>query len=165
MNSPPDWVALVAAVGLAGMATFQTLLAAGLPLGQAAFGGANAVLPARLRVASALRGAVRRGVLCRPRSRRTRRGSQRICPRAHRNLGVRGNLRPQYRGKHCFAQSMGAVPHGAHGAPAHGVLRRSGFGPMTCNTGLTRPYSSSELTSTQVELNRAITVALLRRSP
>lgn len=54
MNSPPDWVALVAAVGLAGMATFQTLLAAGLPLGQAAFGGANAVLPARLRVASAM---------------------------------------------------------------------------------------------------------------
>jgi hypothetical protein len=54
MNSPPDWVALVAAVGLAGMATFQTLLAAGLPLGQAAFGGANAVLPARLRAASAI---------------------------------------------------------------------------------------------------------------
>jgi hypothetical protein len=31
------------------MATFQILLAAGFPLGRAAFGGANAVLPAKLR--------------------------------------------------------------------------------------------------------------------
>jgi hypothetical protein len=36
------------------MATFQILLAVGLPLGHAAFGGANAVLPARLRRASAI---------------------------------------------------------------------------------------------------------------
>jgi hypothetical protein len=36
------------------MATFQVLLAAGLPLGRAAFGGANAVLPAKLRSASAM---------------------------------------------------------------------------------------------------------------
>src|SRR5487761_709442 len=34
------------------MATFQILLAMGLPLGHAAFGGTNAVLSARLRVAS-----------------------------------------------------------------------------------------------------------------
>jgi hypothetical protein len=54
MNSPRDWVALVAAGGLAGMATFQILLTIGLPLGHAAFGGANAVLPAKLRAASAM---------------------------------------------------------------------------------------------------------------
>jgi hypothetical protein len=34
------------------MATFQILLAMGLPLGHAAFGGAEAVLPAKLRAAS-----------------------------------------------------------------------------------------------------------------
>lgn|ERR1017187_958277 len=49
-----DWVALVAAAGVAGMATFQILLAMGLPLGHAAFGGTNAVLPAKLRVASVI---------------------------------------------------------------------------------------------------------------
>jgi hypothetical protein len=54
MNSPSEWVALVAAGGVAGMATFQILLAVGLPLGHAAFGGANAVLPAKLRAASAM---------------------------------------------------------------------------------------------------------------
>ena len=36
------------------MAVFQVLLAIGLPLGRAAFGGANAVLPAKLRAASAM---------------------------------------------------------------------------------------------------------------
>jgi hypothetical protein len=36
------------------MATFQILLAAGFPLGRAAFGGANAVLPMKLRAASAM---------------------------------------------------------------------------------------------------------------
>ena len=36
------------------MATFQILLAMGVPLGHAAFGGMNAVLPARLRVASVI---------------------------------------------------------------------------------------------------------------
>jgi hypothetical protein len=54
MNSPSDWVALVAAVGIAGMAIFQILLAVGLPLGHAAFGGTNAVLPEKLRAASAM---------------------------------------------------------------------------------------------------------------
>lgn len=54
MNSPSDWVALVSAVGIAGMATFQILLAVGLPLGHAAFGGTNAVLPEKLRAASAM---------------------------------------------------------------------------------------------------------------
>jgi hypothetical protein len=49
-----DWVALVAAAGVAGMATFQILLAMGLPLGHAAFGGTNAVLSAKLRVASVI---------------------------------------------------------------------------------------------------------------
>ena len=36
------------------MATYQILLAVGLPLGHAAFGGANAVLPSKLRAASAM---------------------------------------------------------------------------------------------------------------
>jgi hypothetical protein len=36
------------------MATFQVLLAMGLPLGHAAFRGTSAVLPAKLRVASAI---------------------------------------------------------------------------------------------------------------
>jgi hypothetical protein len=49
-----DWVALVAAVGVAGMATFQILLAMGLPLGHAAFGGTHAVLETKLRVASVI---------------------------------------------------------------------------------------------------------------
>jgi hypothetical protein len=54
MNSRSDWVAVVALGGVAGMATFQILLAAGFPFGRAAFGGANAVLPAKLRAASAM---------------------------------------------------------------------------------------------------------------
>jgi hypothetical protein len=49
-----NWLALVAAAGTAGMAAFQILLAAGLPLGHAAFGGARAVLPAKLRAASVI---------------------------------------------------------------------------------------------------------------
>jgi hypothetical protein len=36
------------------MATFQILLAIGFPLGYAAFGGTNVVLPAKLRAASAI---------------------------------------------------------------------------------------------------------------
>jgi len=54
VNAAPDWAAVVAAGGIAGMATFQILLAVGLPLGHAAFGGANAVLSAKLRAASAM---------------------------------------------------------------------------------------------------------------
>ena len=53
MNSLPDWVALFAALEVIGLATFQILLAAGLPFGDAAFGGANAVLSTKLRFASA----------------------------------------------------------------------------------------------------------------
>ena len=53
MDSLRDWVALVAAVGVTALLIFQVLLAAGLPLGAAAFGGANVVLPRKLRVASA----------------------------------------------------------------------------------------------------------------
>jgi hypothetical protein len=54
MRSMANWVALVAAAGVVGMAIFQILLALGFPLGHAAFGGANGVLPARLRGASAI---------------------------------------------------------------------------------------------------------------
>jgi hypothetical protein len=49
-----QWVAVVGAVGIAGMFIFQILLAAGLPLGSAAFGGKNEVLPPKLRYASAV---------------------------------------------------------------------------------------------------------------
>lgn len=45
---------LVAAIGLAGTAAFQLLLALGVPWGRAAWGGAHDRLPAALRVASAL---------------------------------------------------------------------------------------------------------------
>ena len=44
MHSLTDWVALIAAVGVAALLAFQVLLAAGFPLGAAAFGGANVVL-------------------------------------------------------------------------------------------------------------------------
>lgn len=54
MNSPSDWVVLTASVGIVCLAMFQILLAAGFPYGAAAFGGANVVLPTRLRVASAI---------------------------------------------------------------------------------------------------------------
>jgi hypothetical protein len=53
MHSLTDWVALIAAVGVAALLAFQVLLAAGFPLGAAAFGGANVVLPQKLRAASA----------------------------------------------------------------------------------------------------------------
>lgn len=46
--------AIVAAVGFAGLLVFQVALAAGLPLGRAAFGGASDVLAPGLRVASAV---------------------------------------------------------------------------------------------------------------
>jgi hypothetical protein len=49
-----NWLALVAAIGVAGMGAFQILLALGLPLGHAAFGGTRAVLPAKLRAASVI---------------------------------------------------------------------------------------------------------------
>ena len=49
-----QWVAVVGAVGIAGMLIFQILLAAGLPLGAAAFGGKYEVLPVKLRLASAI---------------------------------------------------------------------------------------------------------------
>ncbi len=54
MQSLTDWVALVAAVGVTALLAFQVSLAAGLPLGAAAFGGGNVVLPRKLRVASAV---------------------------------------------------------------------------------------------------------------
>jgi hypothetical protein len=46
--------AIVAAVGFVGIAIFQLALAFGAPLGRAAWGGANRVLPPRLRRASAV---------------------------------------------------------------------------------------------------------------
>jgi len=53
MNSLSDWAALIASVILVCLTVFQTLLAVGLPFGNAAFGGANAVLSTKLRLASA----------------------------------------------------------------------------------------------------------------
>jgi hypothetical protein len=47
-------IAIVGAIGMAGMSNFQILLAAGLPLGEAAFGRENRVLPKKLRLASAI---------------------------------------------------------------------------------------------------------------
>jgi hypothetical protein len=44
--------AVVSLVLLGGLAVFQALLAAGLPLGRFAWGGQNEVLPARLRIGS-----------------------------------------------------------------------------------------------------------------
>jgi hypothetical protein len=58
MNSPSDWVTLVASIGIACLAVFQMLLAAGRPYGAAAFGGMNTVLSSRLRVASAISSAL-----------------------------------------------------------------------------------------------------------
>ena len=46
--------ALIAVVLLAGIVLFQVLLALGLPFGRAAWGGGHRVLPARLRVGSAV---------------------------------------------------------------------------------------------------------------
>jgi hypothetical protein len=47
-------VALAGAVLLGGLAVFQVLLIAGAPLGRFAWGGRNVVLPARLRIGSAV---------------------------------------------------------------------------------------------------------------
>jgi len=47
-------LAVAGAVGFAGLSIFQIALAAGSPLGHAAFGGANRVLPTKLRVVSAV---------------------------------------------------------------------------------------------------------------
>jgi hypothetical protein len=46
-------LAVVGAIGVAGLSILQISLAAGLPLGHAAFGGANRVLPTKLRAVSA----------------------------------------------------------------------------------------------------------------
>ncbi|MGH2471719.1 MAG: hypothetical protein ACRDG6_04870 [Candidatus Limnocylindria bacterium] len=46
--------AIVAVVVLVGLTCFQLLLATGAPLGNYAWGGANRILPPRLRVASVL---------------------------------------------------------------------------------------------------------------
>lgn len=51
------WVRVVgvaAAVGFVGIAAFQAAIAAGVPLGRAAWGGTHVRLPQRLRVASAV---------------------------------------------------------------------------------------------------------------
>ncbi|EYR63573.1 membrane protein [Actinotalea ferrariae CF5-4] len=55
--------AAVAAVLLLGLVVFQVALAAGAPWGRAAYGGAAARLPRRLRVTSAVAAAVWAGVL------------------------------------------------------------------------------------------------------
>jgi hypothetical protein len=47
-------LALLAAAGFVGIAVFQAALALGAPLGRAAWGGANRVIPPRLRRASAV---------------------------------------------------------------------------------------------------------------
>jgi hypothetical protein len=47
-------VAVLAAIGFVGIALFQLALALGAPVGRAAWGGANPVLPMRLRRASAV---------------------------------------------------------------------------------------------------------------
>jgi hypothetical protein len=48
----PEWLAVAAVVVLALLMIFQLLLAAGLPLGRAAWGGQHRVLPANLRLGS-----------------------------------------------------------------------------------------------------------------
>jgi hypothetical protein len=48
------WAALGAAIGLAGLAAFQLALAAGAPLGHAAWGGIYTQLPIGLRIGSAV---------------------------------------------------------------------------------------------------------------
>ena len=54
MNSNlPQFFALIAAVGFAGMMGFQLLLVLGFPLGKAAWGGKYGRLPAGLRIGSA----------------------------------------------------------------------------------------------------------------
>jgi hypothetical protein len=58
MDSISDWVALIASAGIACLAIFQILLAAGRPYGAAAFGGAITVLPPKLRWASGISSAL-----------------------------------------------------------------------------------------------------------
>jgi hypothetical protein len=53
-----DLAAIVAAAGFLGIAAFQVALAAGAPLGRAAWGGQHRVLPARLRRSSAVAGVI-----------------------------------------------------------------------------------------------------------
>jgi hypothetical protein len=50
---PPRTAAIVAAIGCVGIATFQAALAAGAPLGVAAWGGGSADLATGYRIASA----------------------------------------------------------------------------------------------------------------
>ena len=50
----PTTAAVLAAVGFLGIGAFQVALALGAPLGRAAWGGANSVIPPRLRRASAV---------------------------------------------------------------------------------------------------------------
>jgi hypothetical protein len=52
------WAGVLAAIGCLGIAAFQVALAAGAPLGRAAWGGAHERLPRNLRVASAVAAAV-----------------------------------------------------------------------------------------------------------
>jgi hypothetical protein len=49
-----ELAAIAAVIVLAGLACFQIALAAGAPLGELAWGGANRVLPRPLRIASAV---------------------------------------------------------------------------------------------------------------
>jgi hypothetical protein len=58
MGTFTQWVAVAAAVGVASLSIFQILLASGLPLGHAAFGGEYRVLPKKLRYVSALSAAI-----------------------------------------------------------------------------------------------------------
>jgi hypothetical protein len=50
----PELAAILAAVVLAGLVCFQLALAAGMPLGHYAWGGANRILPRPLRIGSVL---------------------------------------------------------------------------------------------------------------
>ncbi|MGH2671513.1 MAG: hypothetical protein ACRDHC_00895 [Actinomycetota bacterium] len=52
------WAGVLAAIGCVGIAAFQVALAAGAPLGRAAWGGAHERLPRKLRGASAVAAAV-----------------------------------------------------------------------------------------------------------
>ena len=54
LNGLSDAAVIVGSLLVLGLAVFQVLLAAGQPLGHAAFGGKTSVLPRRLRVASGL---------------------------------------------------------------------------------------------------------------
>lgn len=133
------WLALVAAAGVAGMATFQILLALGLPLGHAAFGGTKGCAACETACGERhLRTAVLRGVLCCARSRRALRPRRRIRARADRHLGVRGTLWAQHPGEHRVPKSLGAVSHGTGRTRVDGVLRGCGLGYMNYDRRLER---------------------------